>query len=373
MDDGQEETISPIIIDGFTNTLLPVFSWFLSRLFSGILGCKLTVVLLHPTAAYRDRVADTWVKNNQLFSCAEVLKMSFQTASGRRRCRKKLKKLLTPFFREMNRSPECLLFKHRFQEKWNRLADTVNGIPPEIPRKVIYDIGEIEKRMDKEFSSYSSEDILDTFPPGETIKPRLVSRVVSEVGDYGQTVQSLWWEASRNWNLIRQIGIKKNSRIWAILGIHPDDEPDVEGLIDMALDFALGTVNEDKLTRLARWLMGRILVSQFLEQPYSEKQVISLETPAGKNLTLGHLLPDQKASDQLATIEERAVLVSSLDLLPASQREDTVFLLLADTLGIKSHELRRELGDKKYKAKQRNFERALKRLTDLRESGILPT
>ncbi len=368
MDDTRPVDAEEIITSAFVKTLLPFFSWCCQQLCSALFGCKLTLVLFHPTSAYIDKVKDSWINNNQLFSCAEIL--SFQTASGRQRCRKKLKKILSPLFRELKRSREIRL---RFQEQWYRLAEKIGGVTPEIPRNSIkkLDIAEMEKKIDKEFSSFSSEDIFDTFPLGKTVEPRLVKLIKSEVGDYGQTVQSLWWEASRDWNLIRRIGIKKNSGIWALLGVNPDDEPDMDRLIDIALGFFPGEVNDEKVARVARWVMGRILISHFIESPYSEKQKLALETPVADNLSLGQLLPDKETLGELEQLEERSVLDNILELLPASQREACIFFLQAGNLGKTPDEMRRELGDKKYEAKQRNYERALKHLRDLRKSGRL--
>jgi len=369
MDDRQEETIDPIIVDGFTNTLIPFFSWCLSQFSLALLGCKLILVLRHPTTAYRERVVDSWVKRNELFSCSEIL--GFQTSSGRRRCRKKLKKILRPFFRKMSRSQECILLRHRLQEEWSRLAEIVNGIPPEIPRKVVkqYDIDEIEKRRDKEFGNFSAEDLLDTFPIGQTVKPHLVSHVISEVGDYGETVRSLWWEASRDWRITRQIRIRKNSKIWTLLGIDPDVEPDMEQMINISLDFALGQVDDDKLLRLARWVMGRILVSQFLKYPYSEKKLISVEKEIADEVTLEDRLADYGTQEEFLQKEDAEILSIALSELPAAQREASELFLRAES----PQALRQELGEKEYKNKERNFERALKKLKDLRESGKLGT
>ena len=105
MDDRQKEPIDPVIIDWFTNTLLPFFSWLLSQLSLALFDCKLTVIFRHPTLAYKRAVTDWWADNNFEFSCAEIL--SFTTASGRRRPRKKLKAELRPGFRQLAKSPEC--------------------------------------------------------------------------------------------------------------------------------------------------------------------------------------------------------------------------------------------------------------------------
>ena len=309
MDDRPKEPIDPIV-DGFTRTLLPIFSWLVSRYFSATFGYKLTVVLLHPTMRYRDQVAHTWVENNQLFSCAEIL--NFQTASGRRRGRKKLRRELRPFLREMESSKEFFLFKRHFQEKWDMLNKTVdNKIPTIIPHKtrIEIDLTKLDIRNDEQLITYGQEAILEAWPEGSTLADEnLRKRVVSEVDNYPETIRSLLWEASQYWNLLRQVGIRKNSEIWKILGFDPNNEPHLEELIDWALDFGLGEVNEDKLMYLSRWFMDRILVSQFIIYPYSEKRFYSLEKPIANGLTRGDTLASKGEENELPLSDEDRLL-----------------------------------------------------------------
>ena len=314
-------------------------------------------------------MVDLWEKGNQ-FSCGEEV-VSFLRTSGRRRYRERWKKKMIPFFRETRNRPECLLLRSRFQEKWNTLRETDDKIPPDLPCKVTkqFDIAESDRKRNEEFCSYSLEDVLDTFPVDRTVEPRLVSRVLSEVGDYGETVRSLWWEASRDWNLMKQIGIKRNSRIWTLLDIDPDREPDIEKLIDMSLDFGLGQVDNDNIVCLARWIMGRMLVGQFLQHPYSDKRFISLEAQLSDGRTLGDTIGDDRVHEAFQQTEDDEIISMALRELPAAQREASSLCLQADS----TEQLRCELGDKKRKAVERNFERALRRLADLRESGRLHT
>jgi len=366
MDDRQEEAIEETVVNAVTATVLPLLSWCLRQFAWAMFGCKLTLILRHPTKEYRQLVVDLWDNGNQFSSGEEVV--SFLRTSGRRHYRKRWKKNMIPFFREMRNRPECLLLRRRFQEKWNTLHETNYKIPPELPRKVTkeFDIADMEKRRNEEFCNCSRDDILDTFPIDQTVRPRMVNRVVSEVGNYGQTVHGIWWEASRDWNLIRQIGINKNSSIWEILDLDPNGKPDIEGLIDWSLDFALGKWDNDRVTRLARWVMGRIVVSQFLEYAYSEKKLVSLETPVADGLTVGDMLPDNSTQEELLQKEDDEIVSMAVSELPASQREASELFLRAD-----SKELRQKLGDKKYEAVERNFERALRKLREPRESGRL--
>ena len=325
MDDSQEETVCPVITDGFVRTLLPFFSWYVSQLSWAMFGCKLMLVLRHPNSAYKKGVIESWVEGNFLFSCTEIL--SFQTASGRRRCRNKLKKLLRPFFRETKRSREWLLFRHRFQEKWNRLKETSSDErPPAIPPKVRIqiDIGKMQERRDKEFGNYRADDILDSFPIGSTLEDKVVKRVQSEVDDYPETMRSLLWEVSQDWSLIRHIDIRQDSALWGIFGFDPNDEPDLQRLIDWSLDFAPGQANEDKLMYLAKWFMDRIIVSKFILHPYSEKHFYSLEKSVGDGLTLEDTLADDRAQnfvDDIEIIKGDTPWTQPTDLSQAEGRE----------------------------------------------------
>jgi len=297
----KKEPIDPVIVDWFTRTILPVFSWFLSRLFSAALGYKLTVLLLRPTATYRRRVADTWIEKNWLFSTAEIL--SFGCASGRRRGRKKLRKLLRPALHEIKRSQEFLVFKRRFHEKWDASKKTIDDkVPAEIPNKarIEIDITEVEKRSKEQVATYSRDDILEAFPMGSTLADdNLKKRVVFEVDGYPETMHGLLWEASHDWNIIRQVQkrISKDSEIWEILGFDPNDEPHLEVLIDWALDFGLGEANKGKLIYLSRWFMDRILISQFVLYPYSDKHFISLQERLADGLTLEDVISDDTVSN----------------------------------------------------------------------------
>jgi hypothetical protein len=333
MDDPQEETDCLVITDGFVRALLPFFSWYVSQLSWAMLGCKLTLVLRHPTDAYKRLVRDSWVEGNFLFSCAEIL--SFATASGRRRARKKLKKIFAPFFRELSRRPEAIFVRHTLQAK---LQSKMPDGCPSIPRRtrMELDLGEIEERRIRDFSSYSREDILETFTIEETVPPSLTARIESEVGDHPETIRSFLWETSHDWSLIRQVTVKKNSKVWALLGIDPDNEPDMEQLIDMSLDFALGQADANKLVHLVRWVMGRMIMSQFSLHPYSEKHFTSLGKPIGDDLTLKDTVADGRAQDfvdDIETVKADTPWAQPTDLSQAEGREAIIEALARKGIG----------------------------------------
>ena len=320
MNNRQKEPIDPVFVDWFTNTLLPFFSWIVGQLSGIMLDCKLTLVLRYPDSAYKRAVRESWVEDD-LFSPTEIL--AFQTASGRRRARKKLKGIWAPFLRELRSRPEWILFRHAVQGKLRaQMPDGSPSIPPRA--KFELDLGEIEQRRTRDFSSYSREDILETFLIDETVPSSLTARIESEVGDYPETIRSFLSEMSHDWSLIRQITIRKNSKIWSVLGIDPDNEPDMDNLIDTLFDSFFGEADANKLAVLARWVMGKILISQFSLHPYSEKHFYSLEKPIGEGLTLEDTLADDRAQDfvdGIETIKADTTWTQPTDLSQAEGRE----------------------------------------------------
>jgi len=175
MVDPQREVASnEIIAKGFLNTLLPIFSWFVSQLSVALFGCRLVMVFRNPTKGYVRQVIDSWGEGNFEFSCAEIL--AFQTASGRRRARKKLKKAWRPFFRQLAKSPQCAYVRHRFKEIFGE-------IPPKAV--AVYDIAEADKKVNEQFTTYNQEDVLEMFPPDKILGPSLIKPVFSELGEEG--------------------------------------------------------------------------------------------------------------------------------------------------------------------------------------------
>lgn len=359
MDDRQKEPIDPVIIDWFTNTLLPFFSWLLSQLSLALFDCKLAVIFRHPTLAYKRAVTDSWVEGNFVFSCAEIL--SFTTASGRRRARKKLKAEMRPFFRQLAESPECAYIRHRFREIARENSS-------EIPDKatVAYDITEVDKRIDEQFTAYTRQDILETFPLYE-VDYRLSNDLKSQLPgeDYCKTVRSILWEANYNWDSLCQIRKTRNNKIWDFLGIDPSREPSIEvieAIIDKSLDFAQGKIDPGKMIALARWLVERVLALQFLQHPYSDKRFVSTETPIADDLTLGDTLPDDRAQEQLYRIENLIYLREVLpQLLPTAEWEACDLYLQAGEKEVSPEELCHQWG-KNPETVAHNFRKALRRL-----------
>jgi len=133
---------------------------------------------------------------------------------------------------------------------------------------------------------------------------------------------------------MRQIRKTRKSKIWGLLGIDPDEEPDIKAIIDRSLEFAQGKADADRLLNLARWLIGRMLALQFLQYPYSDKKPKSLETPITDDLTLEGSIEDIKAQRPFSEIEAKLDLEIFMLDLPASQRGVMDIYLEAEKIGI---------------------------------------
>lgn len=324
MDASREDSMD-LVVDLFTSMLLSFFSWCLCQLASATLGCKLTLVLRHPSRAFKQRVYHSWVEGNLLFSCDEIVALT--RASGKRRARKKLKKAMRPFFRQLAKSPECAYMRDRFKEIFGE-------IPPKAV--AVYDIAKADKKVNEQFIASNREDVLEVFPPDRTLGPSLIKPVFSELGEdgYWQEVLALLGEANYSWDSMRQIRITRNSEITSVLGIDPDKEPNIRAIIDKSLEFGQGKVDADKLLNLARWLIRRMLVLQFLQYPYSDKKPISLETPITDDLTLGDTIEDVRAQRQFSEIEAKLDLEIFMSDLPAGHRGVMNIYLEAEKTGI---------------------------------------
>lgn len=371
MNNEKQRAIDSIIVNGFTNTLLPIFSWLISQLFSDFLENQTIIVLLNPTFAYRERIRNAWVDDNDIFSCAEIL--SFQTASGRRHGRLKLRNIFAPFLREIKKNPEWFLFKNCFRKKLTELTAKSDGSSFEIPLKarIEIDIAEMEKTANKQLGVYGTDDVLESFPKAMTLtESELKARVREEFEDgaYRDTVMSLLWEASFNWDTLRKVRIRENSLIWKFLDFNPHEEPVLGKLIKSCLDFVFNQPDESKFLNLVRWFMDRMIVSEFMSHPYSDRRHYSFERDTGKGLKLINDVYKKSFDESVSRIEEAEILAQELAKLPLKQREAAELFLKTNDL----KSLKQKLGETEYKAQERNFERALKRLKQLRNSDKIP-
>jgi hypothetical protein len=369
LDDFDE--IDAAIPNGFARTLVPFFTWCVSQFSSAILGCSFILVLRQPSATFKHQIMASWGRSD-LFSALEIA--DFDRPSVRRRCRKRLQKLINPMYRELRHSPECLRLRDRFRKELIRLAQESDQWF-EMPKKIMFTINitEIEEARSREIASYSTKDITDTFPLTKIVKPALVKQVNSDVGDYEETIRGLWWEASFNQGLLQSTGISNRSKAWKILGINPEKEPDTNQFIDLAFDMAFNKIDEDKIIGLARWIMGRMLLPETVEQPYSSKVVLRFDvitksdTDERDRVMLEEIVADPTSAEIIINLEDQDILDRTLPLLSPAER--LAIQLLCKTNS--HHTLHGQLGKTGHETALRNFERAIERIRKLKESGEL--
>jgi hypothetical protein len=365
------DEIDAAIPNGFARTLIPFFTWCVSRFYSAIIGCKLTLVLRQPSATFKHQIMESWGRSD-LFSALEIA--DFDRPSVRRRCRKRLQKLINPMYRELRQSPECLRLRDRFRKELILLAqesDQSFNIPVRVRANI--NIAEIEQARSKEIVSYSTKDITDAFPLAKVVKPTLVKQFNSDVVDYEETIRGLWWEVSFNQDLLQNIGISKRSKAWKILRFDPEKEPEINQFIDLAFDLAFNKIDEDEIVSLARWIMGRMLLSETVEQPYSSKVVLRFDinekanTNGSDEARIEEIVADPASTRIISDIEESDILNRTLRLLSPAERSAVQLFYQANSPDV----LRRQLDTTRFEAVQRNFERAIKKIQKLKDSGKL--
>lgn len=238
---------------------------------------------------------------------------------------------------------------------------------------------QIEQNRKAEEIVKDAKGAAEFFPIGSTIDYRVISEILVQVNGkegYAPTIANILAEAEINPLSIAD-SIRPGKALIPLFHLE-ELEKELE-----AVQFPQGFRIIGKATgksmklltapeqgqKIAARLIGKSLIGQFADQPYSKYRKESLENLAEK----GTQLRDSNAEEWLFEMEDSSVLESSLELLPASQREDSYFFIEASKQGKTPEDLRRELGDSKYKSKQRNVQRAVKTLADLKKSGRLQT
>ncbi len=121
-------------------------------------------------------------------------------------------------------------------------------------------------------------------------------------------------------------------------------------------------IDERKGREFCGRIIGKVLINRFLDQPYSEKEEVSLDEPVGDDLTLEDTIPCDRAAEQLSLLENSIFLRQYLlKHLPSSEWEASDLALRADEREITLEKLCEE-ENKNYKTIQRNSERAIERL-----------
>jgi len=238
-------------------------------------------------------------------------------------------------------------------------------------------IGQLEAEQNRKAEEIvkDAKGAAEVFPIHSTLDARVRKEVLAQLGGiegYASTIADILAEAE-----VRPLSIGESiSARKALIRLFPVEKeleaaefPQVFRIIGRTISKFIKLSMTEQGKQIVALLIGKILVGQFADQPYSQNRRESLEKLAEKGVQLA----DSRAEEWLSKMEDRSVLESSLELLPASQREDSHFFIGADEQGKTPEELRRELGDRKYKSKKRNAQRAVKTLADLKKSGKLQT
>lgn len=299
--------------------------------------------------------------------------------------------------------------QHRFQRMFRNDPGFRSGLPPTVDyllqwrRKLEVagyeaDLTRITKLRDTEAQIKGEFDLLSRnttiidqwLPPEEVLDPKFYSAIMRQVGREGYAYDVIvLLEGIALY--ARALGMEKltpKSPIFALLGFDRQklEAPEtclieiLEKLLAM-LGIKVGTVpqaedvqlNWERIGKVFRWAIRRELPKGILGRYYSvrPKREKSLDKPVGQDATLKDVLLDHRATEEFDRFEERMVLESSLELIPPGQRQNAKFFIGPDNKGKSPRELRSELGDKEYEAKQRGAERACKSLANLRKEGKL--
>lgn len=236
-----------------------------------------------------------------------------------------------------------------------------------------YKARDLEKRQEQLFTALveSPQAIESLFPPEKVLDPRLYKRIVIDLGreELKAGVVALLAEYLLGGKSEIEVRITRKSKIWAILGLDPDELfkglPDPVGRRLFRLFLAFSTEGdqsqlETKLTEVMQWGIRSSLPRALLGKWYYTPPPESIEKPIGEGLTLGHVIRDARAQDAFSSVEVRLDLEIWLEELPAAQRRDAELWAEAESEGMTLEEKCRKKGAS-YTAARKNLERARKR------------
>ena len=252
-------------------------------------------------------------------------------------------------------------------ESWEAIRKVIKEIEPDLPpgrdldkRLEAEDFSRIPKYSDMEFKAMeraerigaNEEEVLKLFPASSTVDAKLEARLLAAVGrtDYALTVGSVLAELQ-----LEPLSLAEKLRV-----MQPAEACEAVVKI-ITWEFELA-IDMERALEFTRGIIGKLMVNQFLDQPYSKVKKISLDEAIGDDLTLEDTIPCDQAAEQLSLIEKLIFLRQYLPQhLPPSEWEASDLSLRADEREITLKELCEE-ENKNYKTVQRNLERAIKRL-----------
>lgn len=386
MSDKEPKTIEDRLVD----TMLPLLTWTQQKAFGSLLTPKewqqIAISLVPPP----DSLCSNIIRGSKATEIYEAYATeALHSPSRRRRLRRYAQHRFQHMLRNDHQLRLALSAGRGWLLQWRRnLQAAGHQADPTHIRK----FRDTEAKIVTELDVLSHNTIIvdQWLPPEKVLDPRFYPAIMREIGRHGYAyhVISLMQDFALHARALEMERLTPNSHILALLGLDRQklQAPEtclieIWGKLLAMLGVSIGSAPQiesvqldwGKIGQIFRWMIRRELPKMMLGKNYSvrDEREVSLDKPMGQHTTLTDVLPDHKATEEFNRVEERAVLENSLELLPASQREAASFFIDADNKGKTPQELRSELGDKKYEAKQRGLERAVKSLGNLRREGKL--
>jgi len=328
------------------------------------------------------RMVRAWQKLQDICQIRSFL--VFLSPTYRRRFRNKIKIQLKLYYEENNLPRLC---RKTMLESWEALKKVIKESEPDLPlagdldkELEAVDLSRIPKYSDMEFKAMeraerignNEEEVLKLFSASSTVDPRLEARLLAAVGqdDYACTACNVFAELqleplSLAGKLTHRQGFSLLSKITGLptkeLKVMQPAEACEAAVKIITWEFELA-IDMERALEFLRGTIGKLMVNQFLDQPYSKVKKVSLDEAVGDDLTLKDTIPCDQAAEQLSLIEKLIFLRQYLPQhLPPSEWEASDLFLRADEMEITPEELC-EQENENYKTIQRNFERAIKRL-----------
>ncbi len=322
----------------------------LARLF----GCTIT-------ESMSKRIWEIWMPAVQ---SQGVKPEAFLSSSYRRRFRRRIIKESRAYVRQMSRIVRPLVAEQTQRFVRKNYEEAIKGLQLDL----IPSLADIERRQCclSELVAANPKDVVP--PPSQAIAYDLRGEVLRSLGQegYRDAMTGILVEMLFASPYIQEKTTLRNAFVFLGLGLE-DRRQINEGNVDQLLVSLCNRIQElantspEEAKRLVVDLCGRILVREALDHPYSRIPKESLAMPIGEDMTLEDVI-SSGVGEEFQRIEEQDALRAALEQLSPAERRACEFFLSRDKRSA-------EPDRKEYRAHQRNFERALKRLENIRMSG----
>lgn len=376
--------------DRLVDIILPCIVWACQKTFGSVLTSAewhQVAISFLPPPDYLSRNIIKGYKAAGIYEACATEAVHFP--STRRRLRRYLQHRFKRMLRKNHQLRLALATARDWLLQWRRALEAA-GYTADLTRITKLRDTEAQIKLDFDLLSRNTTIIDQWLPPEEVLDPRFYPAIMRQIGRQGYTydVITLMQDFALNARALEMERLTPISRTLALFGwdrqkLQAPETCLIEilGKLLAMLGIKVGTVPQtegaqfdwERIGKVFKWAIRRELPKMILGKNYSvrDKREMSLDKPMGQDTTLKDVLRDDKASEEFGSFEERMVLESSLELIPPGQRENAKFFIDPDNKGKSPQELRSELGDKKYEAKQRGVERAVKSLANLRKEGKL--